>query len=174
MQEDARTRGVFIHRCLHILCGDNSSDNNDPTLLKRVSGELGIHHQGGQTDPSMMNWLKEARAVINHPEFSNLFESNQYLSAYNEVPIQYTQGKNEGEQMVYGIIDRVVITENEVFVIDYKTHRLTVPDKINEIGEYYRAQINLYCQGAKLLWPEKNIRGLLLLTHKLQLVPIQT
>ncbi len=173
MQEDAQTRGVFIHRCLHILCEDYSSDNNDPTLLKRVSGELGIHNQGKKDDSSILEWLKEARAVINHPEFSNLFESNQYLISYNEVPIQYIQGKNEGEQMVYGIIDRVVITKNEVFVIDYKTHRLTKPEQINELVEHYRSQVDLYCQGAQLLWPEKTVRGFLLLTHKPQLVPIQ-
>jgi ATP-dependent helicase/nuclease subunit A len=119
-------------------------------------------------------WLKEARAVFSHPEFSHFFEADQYLFAYNEAPVQYMQTKGEIEQMVYGIIDRVIITENEVFVIDYKTHRLTTPEEIATLEETYRPQINLYCKGAKQLWPNKTVRGFLLLTHKPQLVPIQT
>ena len=174
IQEDARTRGVFIHRCLQILCGDNSGKYSDAALLKRISGELGIRGQGEEISLPIKEWLKEARTVINHSDFLSFFEADQYLHAYNEVPIQYRQGNGGNETMVFGIIDRVIITENDVFVIDYKTHRLTIPEQINELGEYYRSQIELYCQGAQLLWPEKNVRGFLLLTHKPQLVPIST
>ncbi len=84
------------------------------------------------------------------------------------------QSMGEVKQMVYGIIDRVIVTENEVFVIDYKTHRLTTPEKITKLEESYRPQINLYCHGTSLLWPDKTIRGFLLLTYKPQLLAIRS
>ncbi len=175
---ESRTRGIFIHRCLQILCGDDNRESGDETLLKRISNELGISYQGKEAVTAftreLNQWLKEAQAVFSHPEFSHFFEADQYLSAYNEAPVQYVQTKEKTEQMVYGIIDRVVIKENEVFIIDYKTHRLTTPEQTATLVETYRPQINLYCQGAKQLWPDKTVRGFLLLTHKLQLVPIQT
>jgi ATP-dependent helicase/nuclease subunit A len=74
--------------------------------------------------------------------------------------------------MVYGIIDRVVISENEVFVIDYKTHRLTTDKQLTKLEESYRPQINLYCQGARQLWPDKSVRGFILLTYKQKLIQI--
>jgi ATP-dependent helicase/nuclease subunit A len=179
-QEDSRIRGIFIHRCLQILTEHGREDNSDKKLLKRVSSELGINHQEKKSADSLnedskndpKEWIKEARTVINHPEFSHLFNTDQYLLAYNEAPVQYMPAMKETEQMVYGIIDRVIITESEVFVIDYKTHRMTTPEQITKLEESYRSQVSLYCQGASQLWPNKTIRGFLLLTHKPLLVPI--
>ncbi len=175
-QDDAQTRGVFIHRCLQILCEQENKGKNSEILLKRVCSELGINNRGKTDEPHLNNelteWLNESQTVFSHPEFAHLFDATQYLSAYNEAPVQYRQGKGTNGAMVYGIVDRIIVTENEVFVIDYKTHRLTASDQTSELIEHYSPQIDLYCQGASLLWPDKNVRGFLLLTHNLQLLTV--
>ncbi len=49
-----------------------------------------------------------------------LFDPTVSQQAYNEVPVQYL----DGNHMVHGIIDRLLVSDGEVTIIDYKTHQL--------------------------------------------------
>jgi len=164
MREEARDRGIAVHRCLQLICEKQSQNDNSSTLINQLNGELGINHDNAE----LASYINEALDTFNHPDFSHLFDSSQFLSAYNELPIHYfSNGK-----MVYGIIDRLVVTRSEIWVIDYKTHRITEKNNINALVEHYHPQVSLYCKGIKKIWTDKKIRGFLLFTHKLQLVEI--
>ena len=52
-----------------------------------------------------------------------LYLRHRYLQARNELPLLY---EYDGRS-VYGIIDRVVINEHEITLIDYKTHAQATP-----------------------------------------------
>jgi len=69
-------------------------------------------------NPDLQDWWQEAVRTVRHPDFAELFDPRYYLEAMNEVPVQYL----EKGQLIYGIIDRVVIQDDAVRVIDYKTH----------------------------------------------------
>jgi ATP-dependent helicase/nuclease subunit A len=84
------------------------------------------------------------------------------------VPVQFMdQGK-----LVYGIIDRVVIQDDAVLVIDYKTHRSANSKLLPALTDDYREQMRLYANAAALLWPEHTIRACLLFTNCSTLVPM--
>ena len=164
LHEDARTRGIAIHRCLQLLCDNKFVPKDATELIHHVSSELSIESD----DIDLETCVSESINVFTHSGLTQVFDNKQYESSYNEVPVQYFKN----DQMVYGIIDRLVVTDSEIWVIDYKTHRL--PDSAQEvrIREQYRPQIELYCLGANKLWPKKRTRGFLLLTHTAELLDL--
>jgi ATP-dependent helicase/nuclease subunit A len=97
---------------------------------------------------------------VQSPQLSFLFDDNQYQQAFNEVPIQYL----EEDTLVYGIIDRLVLTRETVYVIDYKTHQWAAGDVLHRLADSYREQMRLYASGAQKLWPGRTIRPCLLFT----------
>lgn len=165
LREEAQLRGIVIHRCLQLLCNGHSNQEEFTHLSNQLKSELGveINHQ------DLDSWIDEALNVYNHQEFSQFFNASQYQESYSEVPIQYFKD----EQMVYGIVDRLVVTESEAWIIDYKTHRITDDKAIADIKEKYRQQIEYYCLGARKVWPDRMIRGFLLLTHNMQLMDLE-
>ena len=78
----------------------------------------------------------------------------------------------ENEQLIYGIIDRVVIQDDAVLVIDYKTHQPAHENQLAALTEEYREQMRLYARAAALLWPEHAIKACLLFTSSNTLVPL--
>ena len=89
-----------------------------------------------------------------------LFDPARYVQAYNEVAVQYMAQA----RMVYGVIDRLVITDDSVLVIDYKSHRHACADSIPQLVADYRAQLNCYAEAAARLWPTRTVRAGLLFT----------
>ncbi len=76
----------------------------------------------------------------------------------------------EGRQLIYGIIDRLVVTEDYVHLIDYKTHRITDNAPLALLADQYRQQLELYARGAARIWPGCRIKPCLLFTHTGELV----
>ncbi len=66
--------------------------------------------------------------------------------------------------MVYGIIDRLIVTHGTTYVIDYKTHQWATVDSLPRLTDSYREQMRLYARGAEKLWPGQIIRPCLLFT----------
>ena len=81
--------------------------------------------------------------------------------AINETPIIYQQ---EG-RTVHGIIDRLLLRDDEVWVIDYKSHRHATADNLARLAAPYHEQMNYYAEGMSKLWPAQRVRTFLLFTH---------
>ena len=79
----------------------------------------------------------------------------------------------EGGQLIYGIIDRVVIRDGAVLVIDYKSHRSANASELAVLAEGHRPQIRRYARAAALLWPEHTIKACLLFTYSGTLVSVE-
>ena len=97
-----------------------------------------------------------------------LFDQTQYQQAFNEVPIQYL----EGDHLVYGIIDRLIVHNETACIIDYKTHRWADSDSLPRLTDDYREQMRLYADGVAKLWPGMTIKPFLLFTACGQLVAV--
>lgn len=156
-EEDSLPRGIAIHRFLELL-SSNPGEWQEDALLFQVAAELNLQAQ----DPTLISWLDEAKATIDH--FPALF-AGDYIQALNEVPILY---KEEGAQ-VYGVIDRLLIFPDKISIIDYKTHRLNNPGSSFELAHVYRSQLDYYAVGIGKIYPSYKIESLLLLTHLQQL-----
>ena len=160
--EDAQTRGLAIHRCLELLAGDRVF--SDRQLRQSLCEEL----QLSARDPLIEDCIAEARSLIDNPAFSAIFSPAAGTRVYNEIPIHY----RDGENIVYGIIDRLLVDDRQALIIDYKSHRHAHADNVKQLALAYAQQINLYAKGVAGAWPDKKINAALLFTHCACLQPM--
>ena len=104
--------------------------------------------------------------MTRHDRCKALFEPDCYQQAWNEVPVQYL----DGNHMVHGIIDRLLVSDGEVTIIDYKTHQLADRRSLDELAENYRTQMRYYNAAVTRLWPNHTVRAALLFTAGPELV----
>jgi ATP-dependent helicase/nuclease subunit A len=160
---DGRERGIAIHAMLEWLSEEDGAGVE--TLPASLANSLGREPE----NPELQDWWQEAVSTYRHPDFAQLFDPHNYRQAMNEVPVQYMENK----QLIYGIIDRVVIQNDAVLVIDYKTHQPAHENQLAALTEEYREQMRLYTRAAALIWPERTIRACLLFTNSNTLVPME-
>jgi len=151
---DGRRRGNAIHLML-----DRLSRPQAGMPAAGLAGIAGTLNRQAD-DPELLAWWQEAQAVHADPRFAHLFDPSRYRRAYNEVPVQYLLGKH----LVYGIIDRLVVSDDGILIIDYKTHRAASTDNVATLATDYREQMRLYTQGVAALWPDQQISSCLLFT----------
>ena len=151
---DGRERGIAIHLMLQQL-----SDAEIP-CSEVIPVTIANALQREATDPECQAWWQEAIRTIRSPRLSFLFDAAHFQQAFNEVPIQYL----EEDRLVYGIIDRLVVTRDAACVIDYKTHQWADGDSLPGLADGYREQMRLYARGAQKLWPGRTIKPYLLFT----------
>jgi ATP-dependent helicase/nuclease subunit A len=147
-----RRRGEVIHRMLERLT------NGEPhaTVEKQIWQEFGEWLE----EKDFNQWWREACAVPDRADFRGFFDPARYQEARNEIPILYRDGGRD----VYGVIDRLVIREEEIVLIDYKTHARATRENIAQLAEDFREQMRQYGEGARRLWPGKKMRLVLLFT----------
>ncbi len=167
-QEDALLRGNAIHAYLEGLsqpdrAAHTSEEQRLQSLTYRIAAQLNLEPD----DPRLPQWQAEALSVIQqHPD---LFQLSAEQQGYNEQPILY---RHEGQQ-VYGIIDRLIISDHSILVIDYKTHSITQPQEAHAIAPEYNAQLRAYATGIAKIWPGRSVRTELLFTAINQRVEIK-
>ncbi len=151
---DGRQRGIIIHRMLELLTHEPAV--GDRVLLHRISAETGISCD----TPLLAECQREALSVLHEPRLRFLFDRKHYTSAYNEIPLIYElNGKT-----IHGVIDRLLLSDDEIILIDYKTHQHATPETVPQLANTYQQQMQLYTNGVRRLWPEKPLRSLLLFT----------
>lgn len=88
-------------------------------------------------------------------------------NAFSELPFML---KEDG-RVWSGRIDRLILTDDEVLVYDYKTFTVE-PDEIPELAqEYHEHQLQVYARAAAALYPDRKVRTFLLFTSVPTLVP---
>lgn len=155
---DGRTRGIAIHRMLQLL-SEQAAD-----IPQRVAAELGLPADDSQLTP----WFDTARQVFQSAEFAHLFDPARFVNAFNEVPLNY----DRNGQNVYGIIDRLVIAEDCIWLVDYKTHHTQDSAALEALTEHYQAQLDYYRAGIQRLWPALPVKAGLLFTTTLTWKPL--
>ena len=151
--EDGRQLGVLIHRMLELLADEPGRDHAE--TRRQLQREFSLSN----TEPLLQQACDEALGVLRAPQLSQLFTPQEGVEFLNEVPIIYA----DKGALVHGIIDRLRIDSEEVWVIDYKSHRLHGDAAI--LAERFRPQLAYYQQGAARLWPQHKVRSFVLFTH---------
>jgi ATP-dependent helicase/nuclease subunit A len=155
LQQAAFRRGELLHRLLQML----------PLAEPDAREELAKEFLRAQLDkPEAANeYAKEVMEVLNHPVFAPLFGPGSRA----EVPVI---GRVEGRR-ISGQIDRMAVTEHEVFIIDYKTNR-PPPSRPEDVSKQYLAQMAAYRALLEKIYPGKRIRLALLWTFNLRLMEL--
>ena len=143
-REKALQRGSFIHKMLQYL----------PTIPKEQRPEILKKLKPDDIDlpPNLLTIFEK---------FKDFFEKNSMA----EVPII---GTLEGVPFS-GQIDRLIIQEKEVILVDFKTNRC-VPQKV---PENYQKQLNAYRDLLKNIFPDKIMKSYLLWTENMTLMEVK-
>jgi ATP-dependent helicase/nuclease subunit A len=149
---EARERGIAIHRMLQLLA---EAPAERLAIKRRVAGEFKSRIDG----PTFEECWQEACAVIDDESLRALFDPARYCDAHSEIPILYRSNGIE----VAGVIDRLIVRDDELILVDYKTDRVTGADA-PALAKKYIPQLRLYAEGVQRLWPNRRTEALLVFT----------
>ena len=158
--EVALRRGRQIHRLLEHLATCDPADRADCARALLSSGEDAA--APGEAE----DLLAEAASVLDHPGFAWIFTPDSRA----EVPVAGRLDALAGRG-VAGIIDRLVVTPEAVWAIDFKTDH-NPPDTTAAIPPTYAAQLALYVTALAQVYPGKAVRGALLWTRTQALMEV--
>ena len=144
----ARRLGRAWHRALQLA----SRGDDIATTLKREFPELSAELEAL---PAVVE------ALIRAPDLQWLFARTAYAEVFEELPMSYLDAHG---CPVFGIADRVMMSEDEVIVVDFKTHAGAQADHLAALSAPYRSQMRQYARGLAQLWPGRRIRAVLLFT----------
>lgn len=115
--------------------------------------------------------LESVFSIFSDERFKNLFEGE----ARAEVSLTGRLDIKSGSLLISGQIDRLIVTDTHVTILDYKTNR-QVPNSIAEIPREYITQIALYRELVTKIYAEKTVISALLWTQtpKLMQIPDET
>jgi ATP-dependent helicase/nuclease subunit A len=132
--------------------------------LRRDAADRWLDQGVGMTDPvERADLINAALAVIDHPEFAAIFGPESYA----ELPIAGVSGG----RVVAGTVDRLLVREREVIVVDFKTGR-RVPVGEAQVSIHHKAQMAAYVAVLTGIFPGRSIRAALLYTHAPQLIEL--
>ncbi len=129
-----------------------------PQEAREDAARLYVEKSGaGLPERIQANIVTETLSILDDPRFSDLFGPGSRA----EVPVT---GLLSGNKIVSGQIDRLVVREDEVLIVDYKTNR-PAPMEANAIPEMYMDQMRSYRDILLQVYPRKNVRCFLLWTE---------
>lgn len=142
---DAARRGTLLHGLFERLPAVRPQD-------RRLAAAQWLTAQ--QAD-DVEGLIATALAIIDHPDFAHVFAGD----ALAEAPLA---GVVNGD-VISGTVDRLLITETEVTVVDFKTGRF-VPRDVAFVPAYHKAQMAAYVALLEGIFPGRSVRAALLYT----------
>lgn len=106
-------------------------------------------------------------------EITKILEDSQFAEIFGpksraEVPIT---GLLSDNRLISGQIDRLLVTDTEIFIIDFKTNR-PPPTDAQDVPQIYRNQLKSYADVLKSIYPNHTIKCALLWTDGPNLMPL--
>ena len=150
-------RGIILHGLLQFLpdVAPGARAAAAERYLARPTLGLAVDDRGALA--------AEALAVLNEPAFGAVFAPD----ALAEAPIAGVVGN----YVMAGQIDRLLVGEEEVLVVDYKTNR-EPPDDESGVPAVYVRQMAAYRAALQAIYPDKPIRCALLWTAAPRLIEL--
>jgi ATP-dependent helicase/nuclease subunit A len=156
----ALQRGTLVHRLLQSL-PDVAPDRRHATALAYLA-----RNAGGWSDGERGALADQLLTLIADPQFASVFGAGSRA----EVSIVGRLDR-PGRPLVSGQIDRLVVTPNEVLIVDYKTNHAP-PGLPAQAPSGYVRQLALYRAVLQKLYPSHPVRAALLWTETPELMEI--
>ncbi|WP_422374367.1 double-strand break repair helicase AddA [Roseibium sp.] len=155
-------RGRLVHRLLELL----------PDLAEGERMQAAENYLDQALRPEFISrrerLLEEVARILDDPEFAPLFAAR----ARAEVPVVGTIRIADGTEVeISGQIDRLLVEDNRVVIVDYKTN-FHLPEEVSEVPLEYRAQLCVYREMLKQIYPGRDISACLLWTSGPSLMEI--
>ena len=147
-------RGNVLHQLLQWL----------PDLARENRKEAALAHLRRADDVSeeeQLAFWNEAEAVLEHPSFAQIFGPGSRA----EVPIVgvLTSKDKAVSRTVSGQVDRLLVTDSEILIVDYKTNR-PPPRSLEKVPDIYFRQMGLYMRVLSSIYPNHRVSSALLWT----------
>jgi ATP-dependent helicase/nuclease subunit A len=151
-------RGRLIHRLLQSLPNIAASKRNEAAarFLGRAGWGLSFAEQAAIAG--------EVSAILTDPQFAPIFGPGSRA----EVPVV----GQLGERILSGQVDRLLVTETEVLIVDYKTNR-PPPRRAADVAPIYLRQMAAYRAALACIYPGRAIRCALLWTDAPRLMALE-
>ena len=145
---DPKARGLLIHHLLEVLPDHPREGRRD--LAQRVAAStVGLEPSG------IDHAIKSAMGLVEDPQFADLFGPGSRA----EVSIQ---GQIDGKTFS-GQIDRLLVRENSLVAVEYKTSRW-IPRTVDDVPVAHRRQLLTYLDLLRTMQPGADVQGLLIYT----------
>lgn len=148
------SHGTLIHKLFEFIDHDEFQDPN--TL--RIQIESVLTREIDSEEFSIA--IQEVRSCLETPELEEIFVARPDKKILTEVPVCFI----ENGEVVYCIIDRLIITEDSVWIIDLKTASDVTIETIPQHAIQYQRQISCYFSAVEKLYQNKEIRASILFT----------
>ncbi|GAB6051779.1 double-strand break repair helicase AddA [Magnetospira thiophila] len=150
-------RGRLIHRLLQTL-PDRDPADRDSAARRFLSGAA------HRLPPAQIDALTvEILAVLNHPDHGPLFGPGSRA----EVPLAGVVGG----RVISAQVDRLLVTEQAVWVVDYKSNR-PPPHNVADVAPLYLRQMAAYRALLQMIFPDRPVHAFLLWTDGPRLMPL--
>ena len=153
--------GTAVHALLEILPHLPAQEREDAAREYLSQPALAIKEN------DQLQTLGHVSTVLNHPEFSALFGPGSRA----EVSISGYVEKDGKKQLFNGLIDRLVVTDTSVMIVDFKNN-LKVPKDVSEVSNDYLLQLAAYKMALQQIYPDKEIKCALLYTREAKLIAL--
>jgi ATP-dependent helicase/nuclease subunit A len=158
----ALQRGTLVHRLLQSLL-DVAAEHRPNAALQYLARNAGDWAEGERK-----SLVENILALIGDTRFAPVFGVN----GRTEVSVAGKLDRpGRTPALVSGQIDRLVVTPNEVVIVDYKTDHAP-PKSATEAPSAYVRQLALYRAVLKKLYPQLPVRAALLWTETPELMEI--
>jgi ATP-dependent helicase/nuclease subunit A len=158
----ALQRGTLVHRLLQSL--------PDVAIERRRDAALNFlrRNAAGWSESEREDLAAKVRELIEETRFSAVFGAGSRA----EVPIVGRLARPGGPPMlVSGQIDRLVVTDDEVLIVDFKTNQ-DPPATVEDAPAAYVRQLALYRALLEKLYPRRSLRAALLWTETTEFMEI--
>jgi ATP-dependent helicase/nuclease subunit A len=157
---DARARGTLVHRLLQSLPGLE--------LHRREEAARRFCLRSGLDEAKTKAMLAEIVGILDHAAFAPLFAPGSRA----EVSIVGQVTRADGAIVpVTGQVDRLVVSDGDVLIADFKTDR-DPPRDVADTPAHYTTQLALYRAVIRRLYPRHQVRAALVWTKEARLVEI--
>ena len=153
----AALRGTWIHQLLERLPAIVPDD-------RAAAADRWLDRSAGLSDAGARSEIVEqVCGIISDRRFSRLFGPG----SLGEAPLAATLPDG---RVIAGTVDRLLVEEERVSVIDFKTGRVPVSEA--EIPNAHRAQMRAYADALRIIFPGREIRAMLLYTAGPRLIEV--
>ncbi|WP_454761797.1 double-strand break repair helicase AddA [Caulobacter segnis] len=153
-------RGEIVHKLLQLL-PDVAPDQRAVAAQRLLSAERDL------TDEQRQEMATAAFGVLNDARFAAVFGPGSRA----EVALAGTSIHLPKGLAVSGRVDRLVVDEGRVLVVDYKTNRPS-PDRIEDADQAYLAQMAVYAAVLREVFPGRTVEAALVWTDGPKLMPV--
>ena len=153
----AALRGIWIHHLLELLPAVSPE-------ARLLAADRWLERSAGVANSEVRKEIAaQVCEIIANPPFAPLFGVN----SLGEAPLAATLPDG---RVIAGTVDRLLVADGLVSVIDFKTGR--VPPTDADIPAAHRAQMSAYAQALRVIFPGRRVSASLLYTAGPKLIEL--